>query len=114
REALRDDLPRIRLELLEAERDALAIPVNVQNLDLELLSDLHHLARMRDAAPRHVGDVEESVHAAEVDEGAEVRDVLHDALPHLILGKLLHELLALAGALGLQDHAARHNDVAAA
>src|SRR5207253_10985038 len=104
----------ICLELLEAERDALALPIDVEHLDLELGADLHHLARMRDAAPRHVGDVEQAVHAAEIDERAEVGDVLDDALPHLILFELLHQLLALAGALALEDHSARDDDVAAA
>jgi len=40
---------------------------------------------MRDASPRHVGDVEESVDAAEIDERAEVGDVLDDALSDLVL-----------------------------
>src|SRR5262245_5330753 len=69
---------------------------------------------MRDAAPGHVGDVEQTVDAAEIDECTEVGDVLDDALSHLILRELLHQLLALAGALGLEDHAARDDDVAAA
>ena len=69
---------------------------------------------MRDAAPRHVRDVEQAVNAAEIDERAEVRDVLHDALTDLILLQVLHQLLALAGALVLEDHAARDDDVAAA
>ncbi len=54
------------------------------------------------------------VDAAEIDERAEVGDVLDHALPHLILLELLHQLLALAGALGLEDHSARDDDVAAA
>src|SRR5688500_14756374 len=64
--------------------------------------------------PRHVGDVEQAVDAAEIDERTEVGDVLDDALPHLVLLELLHQLLALAGTLGLEDHAARDDDVAAA
>ena len=106
-------LPRVALELLEAERDALALPIDIQDLDLELHADLDHLARMRDAAPRHVRDVQQAVHATEIDECTEVRDVLDDALPHLILRELLHELLALAGAFLLEDHATRHHNVAA-
>ncbi len=89
-------------------------PVDVEHLDLELRADLHQLGRMRDAAPRHVGDVEQAVDAAEIDECTEVGDVLDDALPHLILLELLHQLLALAGTLVLEDHAARDDDVAAA
>src|SRR5258708_4761357 len=107
-------LPRVALELLEAERDALALPVDVQHLDLELRADLHELGRMRDAAPRHVGDVQQTVHAAEIDERTEVGDVLDHAFPDLVLGQLLHELLALACALALQDDAARDDDVPAA
>jgi hypothetical protein len=109
-----DVLPRVRLELLEAERDALALPVDVEDLDLDLLADLDHLRRVRDAAPRHVGDVQQAVHAAEVDERAEVGDVLDDALPDLVdLRELLHQLLALPARSPLEDHAARHDDVAA-
>src|SRR5678815_2230149 len=69
---------------------------------------------MRDAAPRHVGDVEQAVDAAEIDECPEVGDVLDHALPDRLLLQLLHQLLALAAALGLEDHAARDDDIAAA
>src|SRR5687768_10844608 len=109
-----DVLPGIGLELLETERNALALPVDIQDLHIELLPDVHQLRGVRDAAPRHVGDVEQAVDAAEIDECTEVGDVLDDALPHLILLKLLHQLLALAGALDLEDHSARDDDVAAA
>ena len=111
---LGDILPRIALELLESERDALAIPIDVENLDLELLTDVHHLGRMLNAAVRHVGDVEQSVDATEIDECAEVGDVLDHAFADLILLQLLHQLLALARSLLLEDDAARDDDVAAA
>src|ERR1044071_1369333 len=68
---------------------------------------------MRDAAPRHVRDVEQAVDAAEIDECTEVGDVLDDALPHLVLLELLHELLALAGPLVLEDDTTRDDDIAA-
>src|SRR5207342_132990 len=108
---LGDVLPRVALELLEAERDALTLPVDVQHLDLELRTDLYELGRMRDAPPRHVGDVEQAVDAAEIDERPEVGDVLDDALPDLILLELLHQLLALPRTLVLEDHAARDDNV---
>src|SRR5690349_20975623 len=65
---LRDVLPRIALELLESKRDSLSLPVDIENLDLELLTDLHHLGRMLNASVRHVGDVKQSVHSTEIDE----------------------------------------------
>src|SRR5690606_37074617 len=80
---LGDVLPRVRLELLEAERDALALLLVVEHDDVELLVELDDLARVADAAPREVRDVEQPVHAAEVDEDAEVDDVLDLALEHL-------------------------------
>src|SRR2546427_2033793 len=49
-----------------------------------------HLGGMRDAAIAHVGDVQQAVHTAQVDEGAEIGDVLDDALPHLADLQLLH------------------------
>ena len=110
---LGDVLPRVALELLESEADTFSGPIDVEDLDLELGADRHHLRRMRDASPRHVRDVEQAVDATEVDERTEVGDVLDDAFAHLILLELLHQLLALARSLVLEDHSARNDDVAA-
>jgi len=52
-----------------------------------------------DPAVRHVGDVEQAIHATEVDEGTEIGDVLDDPLPDLGDEQLLHQVLALAGSL---------------
>src|SRR5882672_9854770 len=109
-----DVLPGVRLQLFQAEADALALPVDVEDLDLDLLSDVHHLGRVRHAAVAHIGDVEQAIHAPEVDEGAEVGDVLDDALPHLADLQLFHQHIALGLALGFEQHAATHHDVAAA
>ena len=69
---------------------------------------------MVDAAPGHVGDVQQAVDAAEVDERTVVGDVLDDALDDLAFLEALHELRALLGAGLLEHGAARHDDVAAA
>src|SRR5437867_4004783 len=106
-------LPGVRLQLLQAEADALALPVDVEDLDLDLLPDVHHLGWVRHAAIAHVRDVEQSVHAAQIDEGAEVGDVLDDAFPHLAHLQLLHQDVALGLALGFEQHATAHHDVAA-
>src|SRR4051812_18877910 len=111
---LGDILPGIALELLQTERDTLAVPIDVEDFDFQLLTDVHHLGRMLNAPVRHVGDVEQAVDATEIDECAEVGDVLDYALAHLILLQLLHQLLTLARPLLLEDDAARDDDVAAA
>src|SRR5207245_2587139 len=47
----RELAPRIFLRLLERQRDALALEVDVEDLDLDLLPDLNDLARMLDVPP---------------------------------------------------------------
>ncbi len=107
-----DVVPGIRLELLEAQGDALALAVEVQHLDAHHLADLEHLARVPDAAPAHVGDVQQAVEAEQVDKRAEVGQVLDHAGAHLAVLDLLDELLAVEGALLLEQLAAAHHHVA--
>src|SRR5690606_30458415 len=95
------------------ERDPLGRRVVLQDDDVDLVVDLQHLGRMPDAAPRHVGDVEQAVDAAEVDERAVVGDVLHHAAQHLALGQRLERLLLPLGVLLFEEHLARQHDVAA-
>ncbi len=68
---------------------------------------------MADAAPRHVGDVQQAVDAAEVDERPVVGDVLDDALEHLALGQRLERVLLLLGVLLLEQRLAGQHDIAA-
>ena len=100
--------------LLEAQRDLLAVLVDVQDHDLDLVVDLDHVAGVVDPAPAHVGDVQQAVDAAEVDERAEVGDVLDGALADLPDLDLLEELLLLLLAGDLDELAAADDDVAPA
>jgi hypothetical protein len=73
--------PGIFAQLLEAQGDAVALAVELEDLDVDLLADFDHdLGRVLDALPGHVGDVQQAVDAAEVDEGAVVGEVLDHAL----------------------------------
>jgi len=65
--------------LLQAERHAIALAIELEDLDLELLTDADDLRRMLDALPRHVRDVQQAVDTAEVDERAVVGQVLDHA-----------------------------------
>jgi hypothetical protein len=113
RVALHHVRPRVGDELLVAERDALGRRVVLEHDDVDLVVHLEELGRMSDAAPRHVGDVEQAVDAAEIDERAVVGDVLDDALEHLALGERLERVLLLLGVLLLEERLAREDDVAA-
>src|SRR5262249_36299888 len=113
RELLLGDRPRILLDLLEAQADALGGGVELEDDDADLVADFEHLARVGDAAPRHVRDVEQAVDAAEVDEGAVVGEVLHHTHQHHALLELLEGALLELLALLLQQGAARQDDVPA-
>src|SRR5690606_1632827 len=108
-----DAVPRIRLQLLHAQRDALGVRVDLDDLDLDGVADGQDLRRMRHALPRHVRDVQQAVDAAQVDERAVVGDVLDDAFADFALLQLADQLRALLSAGFFQDGAARNDDVAA-
>src|SRR5262249_9912846 len=75
--ALGDFVPRVRLHLLDAERDFLLVLVDVEDLHFDLIADGDHLARMVDAlGPAHLADVDKAFDARlELDERAVAHDV---------------------------------------
>src|SRR5205814_8360131 len=110
REAVEGVAPRVLHDLLQAERDALRLLVELEDLDADRVADLEHLGRVPDAAPAHVGDVEEAVDAAKVDEAAVLGDVLDDAFDDLAFLQLLQGLALELRPLLLEEHAARKDD----
>ena len=106
-----DAVPRIGELLLEAEADAFLFAVDIENDDVDVLADLEDFGRMTDAAPAHVGDMQQAVDAVEVDERAEIGDVLDRALADIARGHFGEELLAAFGAFLLDQFAAGKNDV---
>jgi hypothetical protein len=109
-----DALPRILEQLLHAERDAVRLVIDLDDLHLDGLTDGQHLGRMIDAPPGDVGDMQQAVDAAQIHEGAVVGDVLHDAVDHLPLFEVGDDLVTLLGAALLEHGAAGDDDVAAA
>src|SRR5436305_9319645 len=105
--------PRIGFELLHAERDALCLGVEADDLHLDALADMQGFRGMVDAPPRDVGDVQQPVDAAQIDKGAVVGNVFDDAREDLAFLEARHELGTLLGAALFEDGAARHDDVAA-
>src|SRR5262249_42401431 len=76
-------LPRVLLRRLQRQGDALPVEVDVEHLHLDLVADLHDRARVVDVLPAQLGDVHETVHAAEVDERTEVHHRRDDTLADL-------------------------------
>ena len=111
--ALEDTLPRIGLGLLKTKRNALAVAVDVEHLDLDLLADFEELGRVVDVAPRQLRDVDQAIDAVEVDKRAEIDDVRHDARDGLTRCEVVEDALANLTALLLEHGAARQHDVVA-
>src|SRR5262249_28927524 len=99
--------------LLEAQGDLLLVLVHGDDEDLQLLVDVDLFVRVVDPAPVHVGDVQQAVDAAQVNEGAELGDVLDNALADLAGLDFGEELLLHLLALVLDQFPAADDNVAA-
>ena len=108
-----DVVPRVAVALLEPERYALLFAVHFQNHHFDRVAHLEQFGRMIDPSPAHVRDVQQSVETIEVDECAEVREVLDQAaanLPDLHAGQ---QRPALVFAFLLDQFAPRQHNVVA-
>ena len=97
--------------LLEAERNALLLFVDLENLDLDFLVDRHDFRRMVDAPPTHIRDMEETINTAQIDKSAKVGDVLDDTLANLVDLDLFEKLALLLFSLILEKLASRDDNV---
>src|SRR5581483_7463302 len=113
RVALRRIEPGIRRQLLEAERDALLVFVELEHLHLDLVAHVDQVAGMREAAPTHVGDVQQAINAAQINERAVVRKVLHRAGEDGALAQVLHGGGTLGVLLFFEQFLAAHHHIAA-
>src|SRR6202007_592504 len=84
-----DALPWIVEQLFHTERDAVRLVVDLDDLDLHLLADIEHFGGVIDAPPGDIGDVQEPIDAAQIDESAVVGDVLDHAVDDLALFEIL-------------------------
>jgi hypothetical protein len=114
RELLLDLLPGRGFLLLQAQGDLLLLQIDPQDLHLQLLADPDQIAGMVDPPPGHVGDVQQAVEPAQVDEGAEVGDVGDRARDQIALLDGLQQSLLRRLPLLLDELAAADDDVATA
>ena len=107
-----DAVPRVGTELLHAKRNTLGFRVDLDDLDFNFLTNFHNLARMVDALPAHVRDVQQAIDAAEINERTVIGDVLDDTLANVAFRHVGNDFCALFGAALFEDGAAGNNDVA--
>src|SRR5581483_1974945 len=108
-----DALPRVLLGLFETQRDPLALAIDVEHLDRDLVSDGQDLGGMVDVRPGQLGDVDQAVDPVEVHERAEVDDVRDRALHDLAGLQAVEDPLAVLLALLLQNGAPGQDHVVA-
>ena len=72
-----ENLPRIVFLLLVAKGDLAVLTVKALDINLNGVADGDNFARVLDAVPGELGNVDHAVHAAEVNECAEVREGLN-------------------------------------
>jgi hypothetical protein len=106
-------LPRVFLGRLQRQRDPLAVHVDVEHLDGDLVAHVDDLVGVVDVLPGQLRDVHEAVDATEVHEGTEVDDGGHDTLADLALLQLVEESVADLGLGLLEPRAARQHHVVA-
>src|ERR1035437_3483772 len=106
-----DQVPGVRLELLEPERNAFLAGIDLEDARLHLVADLEDVGGLVDAAPGDVGHMQQGIDAADIDEGAVIGQAAHRAL-HGLAFLDLGVALVLVGALFLfEDGAAVHHHI---
>ena len=105
-------IPGMRSELLQTESDTLLLVVEVQDNNVDLLVELNNLAGIAYAAPAQVGDVDQTVNTAQVNEYTVRSDVLDGTLEYLTLLQLADDLLLLLLQLGLDESLVAYNNIA--
>ena len=107
-----DVSPRRFGQLLEAEGDLFLLMIDVQDDDLDLLIDRDDFARIGDATPAHIGNVEQTVDSAKINEGAEFGDILDGTSATLPDFEFVEEQGLLGGAFFFDESATADDDVA--
>src|SRR5690606_29933207 len=89
----RNAAPRLRLGALDRQGDLALVGVDAEDVHVHFLANLEQFAWVADTAPAQLGEVNESVSAPNVDEGAKVADRGDATRADLALLELLDELL---------------------
>src|SRR5439155_1470888 len=99
RHRLDEPLPWILLQLAKGQRDACLLRVELDHLDGDLLAQLEDIGDLGHTVPGKLGDVDEAVRTADVDERAVAGDSGDGALHRAPGLQPAEELLALARAV---------------
>ena len=110
---LGDLVPRIFRHLFEAEGDAKAFLIDLENDDFDLLVGLQKFGGVTEATPGHIGDVEKAIETVEIHEGAKFGEIFDAAFDFGSLVEVGEEFGAFLIAFLFDEFAAGEDDVLA-
>ena len=105
--------PRVLGYLLEPQRYPLVLRIELEHLDLDLVSHLEQFGGMVHPAPGHVSNVQKTVYPAQVHKTTIVGDILDDPVHNRALLDTLESLFLEFLAFFFQERAAGKHDVTA-
>src|SRR5690606_4363040 len=108
RVAAGDFNPRIRAQLLQTQRYTVALAIELEDLDVDFVADVDDFARVLDTFPGHVGNVQQTIDTAQIDECAVIGEVLDHAFDGHAFLQRTQQLLAF-GTVGFFKHGATGN-----
>ena len=97
--------PGIRLQPLDAEANPSSFLIQAQNINVNLVANAQHLARMPYPVPGEFGNVHQAISASQVNEDTEIAQTTDGSPSDLTLVDLVHQLLLLL----LTPFALRHS-----
>ena len=103
--------PRIFAQLLQAQGYAVTLAIELQDLNIDFVAHIHDFARMLDALPGHISDVQQAVNTAQIYERAVVGQVLDDTLDFQTFGQGFQQSFTLLAVFSFQNGAAGNNHV---
>src|SRR5690606_1742190 len=108
---LSDSNPRIFAQLFQAEGYTGTLAVELQHFNSDFVAHVHDFARMLNAFPGHISDVQQAVYAAQIHECTVVSEVLTDTFNFHAFLQVFEQLIALSAVLRLDNRTTGNHNV---
>ena len=110
---LSDSYPRIFAQLFQAKGYTSTFAVELQHFNSDFVANVYDFARMLNAFPCHIGNVQQAVNAAQINECTVVSEVLNDTFNFHAFLQVFQQLIALCAVFGFDNGTTRNNNVVA-
>ena len=106
-----DSNPRIFAQLFQAQRYTGTLAVELQHFNSDFVAHVDDFARMLNAFPGHVSDVQQAVNATQINECTVVSEVLNDTFNFHAFLQVFQQLITFSAVLGFDNGTTRNNNV---